>query len=99
MSLLRVDDLHTHFISRDLDNEIQVAKALNGVSFSLDAGRILGLVGETGAGKSLTATSIMGLMMLAASPGTTIHVAAKGLEAEAALDAIGKLVEAKFFEE
>ncbi|NGM20788.1 ABC transporter ATP-binding protein [Roseomonas stagni] len=62
MSLLRVEDLHTHFISRDLDNQIQVAKALNGVSFSLDAGRILGLVGETGAGKSLTATSIMGLL-------------------------------------
>ncbi|MBP0649955.1 HPr family phosphocarrier protein, partial [Mycobacterium tuberculosis] len=35
----------------------------------------------------------------AASPGTTIHVAAKGADAEAALDAIGKLVEAKFFEE
>ncbi len=62
MSLLRVEDLHTHFISRNLDNEIKVAKALNGVSFSLDAGRILGLVGETGAGKSLTATSIMGLL-------------------------------------
>lgn len=62
MTLLRVEDLHTHFISRNLDNEIQVAKALNGVSFSLDAGRILGLVGETGAGKSLTATSIMGLL-------------------------------------
>lgn len=62
MSLLAVEDLHTHFISRSLDNELRVAKALNGVSFSLDAGRILGLVGETGAGKSLTATSVMGLL-------------------------------------
>nr|WP_280863910.1 ABC transporter ATP-binding protein [Falsiroseomonas frigidaquae] len=35
---------------------------MNGVSFALEPGRILGLVGETGAGKSLTATSIMGLL-------------------------------------
>ena len=62
MSLLAVEDLHTHFISRSLDNELRVAKALNGVSCSLEAGRILGLVGETGAGKSLTATSVMGLL-------------------------------------
>lgn len=62
MSLLAVEDLHTHFISRDLDNRLRVARALNGVSFKLEAGRVLGLVGETGAGKSLTATSIMGLL-------------------------------------
>jgi peptide/nickel transport system ATP-binding protein/oligopeptide transport system ATP-binding protein len=62
MTLLSVEDLHTHFISRDLDNQIRTARALNGVSFSLDAGRVLGLVGETGAGKSLTATSVMGLL-------------------------------------
>ena len=57
-----IGDLHTHFISRDLDNRLRVARALNGVSFTLEAGRVLGLVGETGAGKSLTATSIMGLL-------------------------------------
>jgi peptide/nickel transport system ATP-binding protein/oligopeptide transport system ATP-binding protein len=62
VTLLHVEDLHTHFVSRTLDNELRVAKALNGVSFSLEAGRVLGLVGETGAGKSLTATSIMGLL-------------------------------------
>jgi peptide/nickel transport system ATP-binding protein/oligopeptide transport system ATP-binding protein len=62
VSLLSVEDLHTHFISRNLDNEVRVARALNGVSFSLGHGRILGLVGETGAGKSLTATSVMGLL-------------------------------------
>ncbi len=62
MSLLAVDNLVTHFISRDLDNQIRTAKALNSVSFRLEAGRILGLVGETGAGKSLTAMSIMGLL-------------------------------------
>ncbi len=62
MSLLEVKNLHTHFISRDLNDELRVAKGLNGVSFSLENGEIMGLVGETGAGKSLTAMSIMGLL-------------------------------------
>jgi len=44
-------------------------------------------------------TSIMGLMMLAAGPGTTIRVSATGAEAEAAIAAITKLVESKFNEE
>ncbi|MFT8244835.1 ABC transporter ATP-binding protein [Roseomonas sp. BN140053] len=60
--MLRVEDLHTHFISRDLDNQLRVARALNGVSFTVAPGRILGVVGETGAGKSLTAMSILGLL-------------------------------------
>ena len=44
-------------------------------------------------------TSIMGLMMLSAAPGTTILVSAKGPEAQAALDAIAALVADKFNEE
>jgi phosphocarrier protein HPr len=44
-------------------------------------------------------TSIMGLMMLAAGPGTTIIVSAAGPEADAAIDAITRLVESKFNEE
>ena len=43
--------------------------------------------------------SIMGLMMLSASPGTKILVSAKGPEAQAALDAIAALVADKFNEE
>lgn len=62
MALLHVEDLETHFISRNLDNEVQVAHALNRVSFAVDRGQVLGLVGETGAGKSLTAQSVMGLL-------------------------------------
>jgi len=62
MSLLQVDNLHTHFVTRDRDNQVRTATALNGVSFALADGEVLGLVGETGAGKSLTATSIMGLL-------------------------------------
>ncbi len=62
MSLLEVRNLHTHFISHDLDNRLRVAKGLNGVSLDVDKGEIVGVVGETGAGKSLTAMSVMGLL-------------------------------------
>ena len=44
-------------------------------------------------------TSIMGLMMLAAAPGTTIVVSAIGPDAQAAITAITELVESKFNEE
>lgn len=44
-------------------------------------------------------TSIMGLMMLAAAPGTSIKVATSGAEAEAALAAIEQLVSEKFYED
>mgnify|MGYP002402734811 CR=1 FL=1 len=44
-------------------------------------------------------TSIMGLMMLSAGPGTSILVSATGSEAQAALDAITELVASKFNEE
>jgi phosphocarrier protein HPr len=49
--------------------------------------------------ESVGGDSIMGLMMLAAGPGTTITVAASGDDAEAALAAITELVESKFNEE
>ena len=50
-------------------------------------------------GETVGGTSIMGLMMLSAGPGTTILVSAKGPEAQAALDAIAELVGNKFGEE
>ena len=49
-------------------------------------------------GQTVGGTSIMGLMMLAASPGCCITVYASGQEAEAALDAISDLVESGFGE-
>ncbi len=55
--VLRVEDLHVHFPVRD-----GVIKAVNGVSFSLDQGSIMALVGESGAGKSVTALAILGLV-------------------------------------
>jgi phosphocarrier protein HPr len=50
-------------------------------------------------GETVNATSIMGLMMLAASFGTMITIRAEGPDAEAALAALVALVEAKFGEE
>lgn len=51
------------------------------------------------AGETVVGTSIMGLMMLAAGPGTTIHVEAEGRDAEAAVEALATLVADKFGEE
>ena len=62
MTLLAVEDLHVEFAVRGLDNRVRVARALNGVSFSVEAGEVLGLVGETGAGKSLSALAAMALL-------------------------------------
>jgi phosphocarrier protein len=53
----------------------------------------------TRGGETVGGTSIMGLMMLSAGPGTTITVSAIGPEAQAAIDAITELVASKFNEE
>ena len=53
----------------------------------------------TRGGETVGGTSIMGLMMLSAGIGTTITVAAKGREAEAAMNAITELLANKFGEE
>ena len=50
-------------------------------------------------GQTVDAQSIMGLMMLAAGPGSTIEITAEGIEAEPALDALTALVEARFDED
>ena len=60
--LLRVSDLHVHFVAHDRFNNERTARALNGVSLQIHRGQIFGLVGETGAGKSLTAHAVMQLL-------------------------------------
>lgn len=57
MSLLEIKDLSIHYITDE-----SVVKAVNNVSFTLDEGETLGLVGETGAGKTSTALGIMRLV-------------------------------------
>ena len=56
--LLKVDNLRTHFtVGSD-----KIAKAVDGVSFELEQGKTLALVGESGCGKSQTAFSIIRLI-------------------------------------
>jgi oligopeptide/dipeptide ABC transporter ATP-binding protein len=55
--LLEVSDLRTYFSTRS-----GLVKAVDGVSFHLDCGELLGLVGESGCGKSITALSVMRLI-------------------------------------
>ena len=50
-------------------------------------------------GQTVDARSIMGLMMLAAGPGCCIEISAEGSEAQAALDALAKLVADRFDED
>lgn len=57
MRLLEVNDLHTSFFT-----DAGEVKAVNGVSFNLDKGKVLGIVGESGSGKSVTAYSIMQIL-------------------------------------
>lgn len=55
--LLEVKDLRVHYETREY-----VYEAVNGVSFNVERGKTLGLVGETGAGKTTIALAIMGLL-------------------------------------
>ena len=57
MALLDVRDLIVEFPTRS-----GVLRALDQISFSIDSGEILGIVGESGAGKSLTGAAIVGLL-------------------------------------
>ncbi len=57
MKLLEVNDLKTYFYT-----DSGVGKAVDGVSFSLEKGKTLGIVGESGCGKSVTSLSIMRLV-------------------------------------
>jgi len=53
-ALIEVRDLHTHFFLTE-----GVVKAVDGVSFTIERGKTLGVVGESGCGKSVTARSIL----------------------------------------
>jgi peptide/nickel transport system ATP-binding protein len=56
MALLEVNDLKTYFRTDD-----GIVKAVDGVTFSVEKGKTLGIVGESGCGKSVTCLTMMGL--------------------------------------
>ncbi|MGN0822810.1 MAG: ATP-binding cassette domain-containing protein, partial [Candidatus Gallimonas sp.] len=56
-NVVEFDDLHTYFFS-----DAGTVKAVNGVSFSIPAGSTVGVVGESGCGKSVTSLSLMQLV-------------------------------------
>ena len=56
-TILRINNLHTYFYT-----DIGVSKALNGVSLDIPARKVMGVVGESGCGKSVTALSCMRLL-------------------------------------
>jgi ABC-type dipeptide/oligopeptide/nickel transport system ATPase component len=57
MALLEVENLQTHFATLD-----GVVRAVEGISFTVDAGETLAIVGESGCGKSVTSMSILRLI-------------------------------------
>jgi ABC-type dipeptide/oligopeptide/nickel transport system ATPase component len=63
--LLEVENLKTHFFTRD-----GVVRAVDGVSFTIEPGETLALVGESGCGKSVTSLSI--LRLIASPPGRIV---------------------------
>ncbi|MBR1899498.1 MAG: ABC transporter ATP-binding protein, partial [Lachnospiraceae bacterium] len=71
-TLLSVKDLVIHYETED-----EVVEAVNNISFDIKKGEVLGLVGETGAGKTTTALGILGLL-----PAKVGHVVQGSIEME-----------------
>src|SRR5439155_17357945 len=55
--IVSVEDLRVRFVTSDT-----TVHAVNGISFALEAGRVLGILGESGSGKSVTLRALIGLL-------------------------------------
>ena len=71
--LLDVDDLRTYFTTEE-----GIVRAVDGISFTMEARQRLGVVGESGSGKSVTALSVMGLIEPPAGQIVTGRIMFKG---------------------
>ena len=83
-TILKVSDLQVDFMS----GEKILNSPLRGINLEIEAGKTLGLVGETGCGKTLTATAIMGLLPTTASQRGTIEFAGHGFLEASVMGAI-----------
>ena len=85
--LLEVEGLKTYFRTNR-----GILKAVDGISFTIDAGKTLGIVGESGSGKSVTVRSIMNLL----PPAVTINAGGSVLHKGQSIRSLGK-AQAKHF--
>src|SRR4029077_13860784 len=74
--LLQVSGLQTHYVSFGGE---RIVKAVDDISFSLEAGETLGIVGESGCGKTTTCLSIVGLLPASAQISGTIEFEGQNL--------------------
>lgn len=82
-NIVEFEDLHTYFFT-----DAGVSRAVNGVSFSIPEGSVVGIVGESGCGKSVTSLSLMRLVQ--APQGQIVHGSIRFKSSEYEKDENGK---------
>ncbi|MGE0224449.1 MAG: ABC transporter ATP-binding protein [Acetobacteraceae bacterium] len=94
--IVEVDDLSVRFVNRDIDLSV-----VSGVSFSLSAGEVLCLLGESGSGKSVTMRALLRLLPPHAQIGGRIRLAGRDVIAmtDRQLEAVRGPVGAMIFQE
>ena len=86
-NILEIEDLHTFFFT-----DAGTVKSVNGVTFSIPRGKIVGVVGESGCGKSVTSLSVMQLVQ--APQGQIVSGSIRFSASDIVYDASGKAVPA-----
>ncbi len=84
-NILEIEDLHTFFFT-----DAGTVKSVNGVTFSIPRGKIVGVVGESGCGKSVTSLSVMQLVQ--APQGQIVSGSIRFSASDIVYDASGKAV-------